>query len=108
MPSVAKKKQDARTEQIYAALKKSFPDLPPKENTVYAYNSVSIRVRVIDERFEGKETAERERIVKRNLKGVPKDVTEDITLLLMLTPEESETPSLLFRAFDDPGDTSLL
>lgn len=108
MPRVAKKRQDDRTRQIYAALKKVFSDLPDvTSEVVYLYNPVSIRIRVIDPRFEGKGTAERERMVNRALKTLPPEVTEDITLLLMLTPEEAEKSSTLSREFDDPTDSHL-
>jgi hypothetical protein len=54
----------------------------------YRFNSVSIRVRVIDPRFEGKPIEEREEMVLPLLQKLPKQTREDILLLLTLAPSE--------------------
>lgn len=103
-----KKIQDETTAQIFAALKTAFPDLPDDPNqVVYRYNPVSVRVRVISPRFTGKSMAEREEMVNEALDSVPGEITEDITLQLMLTPREAKRPDGMFREFDDPTDTYL-
>lgn len=108
MPRTAAKIQDGATHRIYTELKRAFPDLPDEPaQVIYRYNPVSIRVRVVSPRFAGKGTAERERIVTRSLKHVPKETLADITLLLMLAPDEVSELDLMNREFDDPSDSYL-
>lgn len=54
----------------------------------YRYNSASIRVRVIDDRFEGKSIPEREDLVFPVIEKLPKRIREDIILLLTMAPSE--------------------
>ena len=54
----------------------------------YRFNSASIRVRVIDPRFEGKSIAEREDMVLPLIGSCRSETQEDILLLLTLAPSE--------------------
>jgi stress-induced morphogen len=54
----------------------------------YRYNSASIRVRVIDSRFEGMSSPEREDLVFPIIDTLPKRTREDILLLLIMAPSE--------------------
>jgi hypothetical protein len=54
----------------------------------YRYNSASIRVRVIDSRFEGMRIPEREDLVFPIIDSLPKGTREDILLLLLMAPSE--------------------
>ena len=54
----------------------------------YRFNSASIRVRVIDPRFEGMSIPEREDLVFPVIDQLPKETREDILLLLTLAPSE--------------------
>jgi hypothetical protein len=56
----------------------------------YRFNSASIRIRVIDPRFEEKSIAEREDMVLPLIRKLPKRTQDDITLLLTLAPSEPE------------------
>lgn len=108
MPWVCKKEQNDTTRQIYAALKKAFPGLPDNpERVVYQYNPVSVRVRVVSPKFSGKSLAEREEMVNEAFRSLPPEATEDITMLLTLTPDEAKQPKLLYHEFDDPTDSYL-
>ena len=60
----------------------------------YRYNSASIRVRVIDERFESKTLAEREAMVMPLVMKLPKRIREDILMLIMLAPRELDAPNV--------------
>lgn len=107
MPWPNKKTQDEATAAIYTALRRAFPELPTTpEQVVYRYNPVALRVRVVTDRFAGKSTAERDEMVSQALKGVPPEVTEDITIQLMLTPDETGQLSLVQREFDHPTDSN--
>ena len=67
----------------------SAPNFP--ETDAYRFNSASIRVRVIDDRFEGKSIAEREAMVLPLFKKLPKKTRDDVLLLLTLAPSEQRT-----------------
>ncbi len=64
-------------------------------------NAVSLRIRIIDPDFQGMNRVEREPEVWQLLKTLPEDVFVDITMLLLLTPEEAEH-SLANMDFDHP------
>lgn len=88
---------------VKEALSKQFE---PGSVTVYRYNPASVRVRVIDKRFSGLSIPERERIVTPLIRQLPEDVQADLTVLLLLGPDETEG-SLMNREFDDPGRSML-
>jgi stress-induced morphogen len=54
----------------------------------YRYNSASIRVRVIDPRFEGMSIPDREDMVFPVIDRLKKRTREDILLLLIMAPSE--------------------
>lgn len=108
MARVATKIQDETTRTLYQAIRKAFPEVPDDiERVVYRYNPVAIRVKVVSKRFEGKDTDQRERMVMRALKTVPSNIVDDITMLLMFTPEEENEPHLLSEEFEDPNGSRL-
>ena len=53
-------------------------------------NSVSIRLRIIDPDFQGMDRIEREPEIWELLRKLPEEVAVNITMLLLLTPEEAE------------------
>lgn len=79
----------------------------------YRYNSASIRVRVIDSRFEGLSREKRDAMVEPYLDTLPAETQRDIVTLFTLTPSElSRTPAtfrefLLNSEFDDPSPSML-
>ena len=101
------KKQDDRTAAIYHALAGQFPALDhrPKE-VVYAYNPVAIRVRVVDESFEGQSYFQRHRRVMKALSSLPEEIVGDITMVLALTEREKQQ-NLVNLEFDDPSRSRL-
>ncbi len=92
------------TEEIERLLKGTFPG-----TEVYRYNSASIRVRIVDERFKGKPASERDAMVEPLLARLPEDTQADITMLLLLVPDEAEgSPrSLLYLEFEHPSPSLL-
>jgi hypothetical protein len=86
-------------------LRKEFPG-----TDAYRYNSASIRVRVVDPRFEGKSTEERDAMVEPLLARLPESIQADIMNLLTLYPNETADSFKAFVAnaeFDDPSPTML-
>jgi hypothetical protein len=79
----------------------------------YRYNSASIRVRVVDRRFSGKDTGKRDAMVEPFLKDLPERTQADIMMLLTLSPEEIEQRErhlrewLLNAEFEDPTRSAL-
>ena len=65
------------------------------------HNPVSIRLRIIDPDFQGMGRVEREPEIWQLLRKLPEEVFLNITMLLLLTPEEAEH-SLASQEFDHP------
>jgi hypothetical protein len=79
----------------------------------YRYNSASIRVRVIDQRFEGMPTEKRDAMVESYLERLPERTQADIMNLFTFAPSElQQTPKTLrefFKntEFEDPSPSML-
>lgn len=98
-------KKTEETRRIEALFRPEFP-----QTEAYRFNSASIRVRVIDDRFEGKSIAEREAMVLPLLKKLPKRTRDDVLLLLTLAPSEQRTfnsQTLMNREFEHPLPSGL-
>lgn len=65
----------------------------------YRYNSASLRVRVIDKRFESIPRDERDQIVEPVIDKLPPSTQSDIVSLVLLAPSEFDQPSDTFREF---------
>jgi len=97
---------DESLKQIVKVLKKYNAAHPQAEVEVYRQNSVSVRVRVIDAHFEGKSRAAREEELWKLLEQLPEEVVSEISLLLLLTPEEAKK-SFASMEFDNPISSRL-
>jgi hypothetical protein len=79
----------------------------------YRYNSASIRVGVIDPRFEGLSGEKRDAMVEPYLEKLPERTQADIMNLFTLAPSELEQTPKTFRQFlwnmefDDPSPSML-
>lgn len=79
----------------------------------YRYNSASLRVRVIDERFESVPREERDAIVEPYIAKLPRTTQSDIVNLVLLSPTEYSQASHTFREFmlntefDNPSPSML-
>jgi hypothetical protein len=79
----------------------------------YRYNSASIRVRVIDARFEGLPAEKRDAMVEPYLEQLPERTQADIMNLFTFAPSElQQTPKTLREfflntEFDDPSPSVL-
>jgi stress-induced morphogen len=65
------------------------------------HNPVSIRLRIIDPDFQGMDRIARESAIWKLLHQLPEEVFVNITMLLLLTPEET-THSLASHEFEHP------
>lgn len=78
----------------------------------YRYNSASIRVRVVDSRFEGLSAEQRDSLVEPHLATLPERTQADILNLLTVSPSEiSMGPKFrefgLLIEFEDPSPSVL-
>ena len=100
------KQQTDETRAIEQHLKREFAAVE-----AYRYNSASIRVRVIDERFRGKSEVEREQLVLPLIHKLPEETQADVTMLIMLTTDEhADSVSSMNVAnleFDSPSPSRL-
>src|SRR5438105_13239354 len=75
----------------------------------YRYNSASIRVRVIDRRFEGLPVEKRDAMIEPHLGQLPERTQADIMNLFTFAPSELQQTPKTFRAylmnteFEDPS-----
>jgi hypothetical protein len=76
------------------------------EITSYRYNSASIRIRIIDPSFRDMDRASRDDQIWEILSGLPEDIQSQITLVLLLTPEETKT-SFANMDFENPTRSRL-
>jgi hypothetical protein len=79
----------------------------------YRYNSASIRIRVIDERFEGMPRDKRDALVEEHIDKLPPETQRDIVTLLTFAPSELSDSKRTFREFvlntefEDPSPSQL-
>ncbi len=102
MPHSKKEKSDRSVEQIRECLRAEYQrDHPHAKVDVKRQNNVSIRVRVVDPDFDGMDRVDRDTALWRILDQLPEKVVSDVTLLLLLTPDEVPT-SLANLEFENP------
>ena len=67
----------------------------------YRQNSASIRIRILDPGFRDLNRATRDDQIWKILGNLPEDIQSQITVLLLLTPEEAKT-SFANMDFENP------
>ena len=79
----------------------------------YRYNSASIRIRVVDAKFEGLSPEKRDEMVEPHLEHLPESTQADILNLFTFAPSELKQSPETFREyiktieFDDPSPSML-
>ena len=102
-------KRTDETRNVEVALRKAGFD----QVDAYRYNSASIRVRVVDPRFEGMSPEKRDAMVEPHLEQLPERTQADILSLFTFTPSELHQTPKTFREFiqntefDDPSPSML-
>jgi stress-induced morphogen len=102
------KRKPEEIRKIEKLLREHFPDHPADyAPEAYRYNSASIRVRVVSERFAGKNRVRRSEMVYPLLEqNLPEDTWQDITVILLLAPDEVDD-SLMNLEFEKPTPSRL-
>jgi stress-induced morphogen len=95
------KASDSVVSRIEDALKKYGVQHTRAAINVYRQNSAAIRIRIIDPDFSGLDLVERDTRLWRILDELPEEVLNEITLLLLLTPEEVGS-SFANHEFENP------
>jgi hypothetical protein len=94
-------KPDIQVQQILDALIEYERNHPQAQIEGRRQNPVSIRLRIIDPDFQTMDRIERDPEIWRLLRKLPEEVFVNITMLLLLTPQEAEH-SLASQEFDHP------
>jgi hypothetical protein len=95
------KQPDPILRQITDALREYDHAHPQAEIEAYRQNSVSVRIRILNSEFAGRSRAQREEEVWAVLNKLPEETLADISVLLLLTPDEAKN-SMASLEFDDP------
>lgn len=102
MANIVRGNTDAEVEVLKNALDAYEREHLGAEASLYRHNPASIRIRVIDRRFEGMTKSRRHADVWDFLASkVPEDTLADISLVLTVAPTELKN-SLGNLEFDDP------
>jgi stress-induced morphogen len=99
------------TDEIVKTLKDALDayeaEHPGAEATLYRQNSASIRLRVIDRRFEGMTKSRRHSDIWEFLAAhVPEDALSDVSVVLAVAPAELRS-SLMNLEFENPTQSLL-
>ena len=94
------REHDSQTRLVEMTLSPRFP-------SVESYRSTfgTVRVRIIDERFQNRNRVQREKMVLPLIRGLPEDIQTEIVTLLLLAPGE-EDGSMMNLEFDRPARTT--
>lgn len=104
---MVKKRVDAATRQIQELLMDRYvKNHEDADVSVYRYNPVSIRIRIIDPDFSGLSIPQRSKSVWRLLKELPEEVRGDISVCLLLTPDEQPSSPMNLE-FENPSRSRL-
>lgn len=82
-------KSDDCVRAVADALRKYEEQHPRADIVVYRQNSVSVRARIVDPDLGGLSKADRHDVVWTYLQDLPEDQQSEISVLLLLTPEEA-------------------
>ncbi len=101
MVSIRDKNIDDCLQAVADALAKYEEQHANAEIEVYRQNSASIRVRIVDSDFDGVSKADRHDIIWAFVENLPEDQQAEISVLLLLTPDELKMSFANFE-FDHP------
>ncbi len=100
------KRPDPILKQIVNALCEYDKAHPDAKIEAYRQNSVSVRIRILNPEFAKRTRSQREEEVWALLDKLPEEAAAEISLLLLLTPEEAKNSFASFE-FDDPIPSKL-
>lgn len=92
--------------QLATALGRYQAEHPNAEIAVARQNSAAVRVRIVDPDFAGMDRVDRHERAWSYLAALPEAVLSQVTMLLLLLPEEQES-SFANREFEHPVRSGL-
>ena len=113
MPGSSRDSLNAATQRLMNATMPRWETMRTEETrrvNAYCYNSASIRVRVIDDRFEGLSNEARDDLAAPLIDRLPTETQADILVLLAISPDEiggHNRYSFINFDFDDPSPSTL-
>jgi len=99
--TISRGKTDEVLDRIKAVLAVYDRDHPGARIDLYRQSPASIRIRIIDPSFEGMERSQRNDLVWDILDRLPDDDQADVSMLVLLTPDETSRSFANFE-FEDP------
>ena len=99
--NISRGKTDGVIEAIKAALQSYQDDHPNAQIDLYRQNPACVRVRIIDPDFAGIRIVERHHRVWKYFDPLSEDDPSDISMLVLVTPEETKTSGANLE-FEDP------
>jgi stress-induced morphogen len=107
MATITRGSQDQVVEKVRSVLDEYERAHPGAKASVYRHSSAAIRIRIVDEQFENQSKGERHDSAWKFIGGrLTVDEIEDVSMLLLLTPDEMSRSFLNFE-FDDPIPSQL-
>jgi len=98
---ISKRRVDVVRNTILSALRAYKNSHPSADIKVQRQNNVSLRIRIIDKDFKGMDLVDRDTALWKILEPLPDEVVSQITMLLLLTPQETKR-SFANLEFDHP------
>jgi hypothetical protein len=99
-------RSDAILHEITDALHEYDKNPPKAKIELYRQNSVSVRIRILNPEFDGRSRGQREEEVWAILNKLPEETLAEISLLLLLTPNEAKS-SFANIDFEEPIPSKL-
>ena len=92
---------DKTLDRVKKALQSYASDHPRAQIDLYRQNAVSVRIRIIDPEFGDATRVERHETVWSYLDSLPDEVQSDISMLVLITPDETKKSAANLE-FEDP------
>ena len=99
--SITRGRTDPKIEKLMEALEQYSTKHPVADISLYRQNSVSVRIRIVDPSFKDRGRQDRHKAVWKYLGRLPEEVLSDVSMLLLLTPEE-QLESFANQNFEHP------
>ena len=107
MATITRGRRDELVRKLKTVLDEFEKEHPGAIASVYRQNSASIRVRIVADRFDGKSKGARHDYAWKFITDrLTDDEIQEISVLLLLTPDE-QTSSMMNFEFDDPISSKL-
>jgi stress-induced morphogen len=95
-----KEKSDKGLAEVAEALRHFDQEHPGTHIILYRYNPVSIRIRIVSNKFKGMSKSDRHDYALNYLQGLTEETYADLSLLLCLAPGER---SMMDLEFENPS-----